>query len=98
MTEQANYYSKRNQLEELFLECVEQVRRDIHRRKATSIGLHGNINGTLKKKKLGEKDFMDKFKLGKHKVESISENVGHNLFMLSYRREYIRSGIVKMLN
>lgn len=49
MTEQANYYSKRNQLEELFLECVEEVRKDIHRRKATSIGLHGNLHGNRKK-------------------------------------------------
>lgn len=58
MTEQANYYSKRNQLEELFLECVEQVRRDIHRRKATCIGLHGNLNGTSKKKKVLEDEEM----------------------------------------
>lgn len=44
-TEQANYYSKRNQLEELFLECVEEVRRDISKRKATTIGMYGNLNG-----------------------------------------------------
>jgi hypothetical protein len=34
----------------------------------------GDTVRTLKKKKLGDKDFMDKFKPGKHKVESISEN------------------------
>lgn len=44
-TEQTNYYHKRNQMEELFLECVEEVRKDICRRKATSIGLHGDLNG-----------------------------------------------------
>ena len=52
----------------------------------------------LKKKKLGDKDFMDKFKAGKHKVESISENVGQKFFMLSDTREHIRSDIVKMIN
>ncbi len=36
----------------------------------------GDTVRTLKKNKLGDKDFMDKFKPGKHKVESISENVG----------------------
>jgi hypothetical protein len=48
VNEQANYYSKRNQLEELFLECVEEVRKDIHRRKASSIGMHGDLTGSLK--------------------------------------------------
>lgn len=48
VNEQANYYSKRNQLEELFLECVEEVRKDIHRRKAQSIGLHGDLISTFK--------------------------------------------------
>ena len=41
---------------------------------------------------------MDKFKPGKHKVESISENVGQKVYMLSDKREYIRSDIVKMIN
>jgi RecJ-like exonuclease len=49
VTEQTNYYARRNQLEELFLECVEEVRRDISRRKASSIGLHGDLTATLKK-------------------------------------------------
>lgn len=49
VTEQTNYYTKRNQLEELFLDCVEEVRRDISRRKATSIGLHNDLTKTLKK-------------------------------------------------
>ena len=50
VAEQANYYSRRNQLEELFIDCVEEVRKDISRRKATSIGLHGDLAGTLKSK------------------------------------------------
>ena len=49
MTEQTNYYARRNQLEELFLECVEEVRKDISRRKATTIGLHGDLATDLKK-------------------------------------------------
>jgi hypothetical protein len=47
VSEQANYYAKRNQLEELFIECVEEVRRDIHKRKGPSIGLHGDLTGIL---------------------------------------------------
>ena len=58
----------------------------------------GDTVRTLKKKKLGDKDFMDKFKPGKHKVESISENFGQKFYMLSDRKEYIRSDIVKMIN
>ncbi len=58
----------------------------------------GDTVRTLKKKKLGDKDFMDKFTPGKHKVESVSENVGHKFYMLSDKREYVRSDIVKMIN
>jgi hypothetical protein len=58
----------------------------------------GDTVRTLKKKKLGDKDFMDKFKPGKHKVGSISENFGQTFYVLSDRKEYIRSDIVKMLN
>ncbi len=57
----------------------------------------GDTVRTLQNKKLGDNDFMDKFKPGKHKVESISENVGQKCYMLSDRKEYIRSDIVKML-
>ncbi len=53
---------------------------------------------TLKKKKLGDKEFMDKFKPGKHKGERVSENFGQKFHMLSDKREYIRSDIVKMIN
>ena len=56
----------------------------------------GDIVRILKKKKVvGDKEFMEQFKAGKHKVESISENVGQKFYMLSDKREYIRSGIVK---
>jgi hypothetical protein len=58
----------------------------------------GDTVRTLKKNKLGDKDFMDKFKPGKHKVERISENFGQKFYMLSDRKEYIRSDIVKMIN
>ena len=58
----------------------------------------GDTVRTLKKKKLGDKDFMDKFKPGKHKVEIMSENCGQKCYMLSDQKEYIRSDIVKTLN
>ena len=58
----------------------------------------GNTVRILKKKDLEDKDFMDKFKPGKHMVESISENFGQKFYMLSNKKEYIRSDIVKMLN
>ncbi len=58
----------------------------------------GDTVRTLTKKKLGEKDFMYKFKPGKHKVESVSDNFRQEFYMLSYIKECIRSDIVKMLN
>lgn len=36
-SEKSNFYSRRNQLEELFLNCVEETRKDIHRRRAGSL-------------------------------------------------------------
>lgn len=59
VAEQANYYSRRNQLEELFIDCVEEVRKDISRRKATSIGLHGDLTGTMKTKQKPEQSESD---------------------------------------
>ena len=50
-------------MEELFLECVEEVRKDIVRRKATTIGLHGDLNGTLKKHGKGHFTATDKRKV-----------------------------------
>jgi hypothetical protein len=59
----------------------------------------GDTVRILKKKKVvGDKEFMEQFKQGKHKVESISENVGQKFYMLSDKREHIRSDIVKMIN
>jgi hypothetical protein len=68
-----------------------------HGRKSPTLQV-GDTVRTLKKKRLGGKDFMDKFKPGKHKMESISEHFGQKLHMLSDRKEYVRSDIVKMLN
>ena len=51
-----------------------------------------------KKKVVGDKEFMEQFKVGKHKVESISVDFGQKFYMLSDKREYIRSDIVKMIN
>ena len=48
-TEKANFYSRRNQLEELFLKCVEEARKDIERRRAVTFGRKNNLNGTLYK-------------------------------------------------
>ncbi len=59
----------------------------------------GDTVRVLKKKKVvGDKEFMEQFKAGKHKAESISENVGQKFYMLSDKREYIRSDIVEMIN
>jgi hypothetical protein len=41
---------------------------------------------------------MEQFKVGKLKVESISENFGQKFYMISNRKEYVRSNIVKMIN
>ena len=47
--EKTNYYSRRNQLEELFLNCVEETRRDIERRKSVTLARTNNLNSHLHK-------------------------------------------------
>ena len=47
--EKANFYSRRNQLEELFLNCVEETRKDIERRKAVTLARTNNLNSYLHK-------------------------------------------------
>ncbi len=59
----------------------------------------GDTVGIWEKKRVaGDKEFMDQFKVGKHKIESISENFGQKFHLLSDKCEYIRSDIVKMRN
>ena len=59
----------------------------------------GDIVRISKKKKVvGDKEFLEQFKAGKHKVESISEHFGQTFYMLSDKREYIRREIVRMKN
>ena len=58
----------------------------------------GDTVRMLLKKKLGHKEFQDAFKPGKQTVESISENFGQKYYMLSDKREYVRSDLVKMIN
>jgi hypothetical protein len=58
----------------------------------------GDTVRMLKKKKIGLKEFQDAFKPGKQTVESISEQFGQKYYMLSDRREYVRSDLVKMIN
>ena len=48
-TEKANFYSRRNELEELFLKCVDETRRDIERRRAVTFARNTNLNSTLHK-------------------------------------------------
>ena len=55
-TEKANFYSRRNQLEELFLKCVEETRKDIERRRAVTFSRHSNLNSTLHKQKQSKFD------------------------------------------
>ena len=40
---------KSNELEELFLKCVDQVRKDIQRRKAVTLARNSNLNSSLHK-------------------------------------------------
>lgn len=48
-TEKTNFYSRRNELEELFLKCVEETRRDIERRRAVTLARNNNLNSVLHK-------------------------------------------------
>ena len=48
-TEKTNFYSRRNQLEELFLNCVDETRKDIERRKAVTLARNSNFNSSLHK-------------------------------------------------
>jgi len=48
-TEKANFYSRRNQLEELFLKCVDETRKDIERRRAVTIARNSNLNSSFHK-------------------------------------------------
>ena len=59
----------------------------------------GDVVRILRKKKtVGDKEFMSNFKTGEQTVESISENFGQKFYLLSDKKEYIRSDIVKMKN
>ena len=49
-----------------------------------------------KRKQVGEKETMDNFKPGEHKVAAISENFKQKFHKLTDGREYIRADIVKM--
>lgn len=49
-----------------------------------------------KKKAVGDKEYMGNFRSGTHKVVSISINFGQKFYMLSDKREYIRSDLVKL--
>ena len=49
-----------------------------------------------KRKAVGDKETMDNFKPGEHKVVSISENFKQKFYLLTDQREYIRADIVKM--
>ena len=48
-SEKSNFYSRRNQLEELFLNCVEETRKDIERRRAGTLATNANLNRSLHK-------------------------------------------------
>ena len=50
-TEKTNYFSKRSQIEELFLSCIEEVRKDIQRRKAVTLAKDANLNSSLHAKR-----------------------------------------------
>jgi hypothetical protein len=48
-TEKTNFFSRRNQLEELFLNCVEETRKDISRRRGVTLARNNNLNSSLHK-------------------------------------------------
>lgn len=48
-TEKTNFYMKRNQLEELFLGCVEETRKDIERRRAVTLARSNSVCSNLHK-------------------------------------------------
>lgn len=47
--EKTNFYSRRNEIEELFLHCVNEARKDIERRKAVTLAQNSNFNNSLHK-------------------------------------------------
>ena len=50
-TEKQKFFSKKSELEELFMACIEEVRKDIARRKSVQLARDNNLNSTLKSKK-----------------------------------------------
>ena len=56
----------------------------------------GDTVRVLRKTALGDKEFVGAFRHGRHKVESISTNLGRKFYKLDDRREYIRADIVKV--
>ena len=67
-------------------------------RKFTILQVGDTVRILKKKKVVGDKEFMEQFKPGTHKVDSISENCGQKFYASSDKREYIRRDIVKMIN
>ena len=57
-TEKTNFYSRRNQLEELFLRCVEETRKDIERRRAVTLARNNNLSNNLKSNSLKSRGSM----------------------------------------
>ena len=70
----------------------------IRGRKSAILQVGDTVRIFKKKKVVGDKEFMEQFKAGKHKLESTSKIVGQKFYMLSDKREYIRSLIFKMIN
>ena len=48
-TEKTNFFQKRNQLEELFLSCVEETRKDIERRKSLMLARSNSTTSMIHK-------------------------------------------------
>ena len=67
-------------------------------RRFPTIAIGDTVRILRKIKKVGDREFMSKFKTGDHTVESISENFGQKFYKLSDGKEYIRSDIVRMKN
>jgi hypothetical protein len=65
-------------------------------RRFPTIAIGDTVRILRKIKKVGDREFLSRFKTGEHTVESISENFGQKFYKLSDGKEYIRSDIVKM--
>ena len=67
-------------------------------RRFPTIAIGDTVRILRKIKKVGDREFLTRFKNGEFTLESISVNFGQKFYKLSDGKEYIRSDIVRMKN